>query len=57
MLELLKELKIFKRLDLVVHPDNIGAIKLYNSLGFETESLKENYFGDGEPRLIMIKIT
>ena len=57
MLELLKELKRFKRLDLVVHPDNIGAIKLYNSLGFETESLKENYFSDGEPRLLMIKIT
>lgn len=51
---LLDELKIFKHLSLAVHPDN-HAVKLYESFGFVIESRKENYFGDGEPRLIMIK--
>lgn len=51
---LMEELQSFKKLSLVVHPDN-HAVRLYESLGFATESRKENYFGDGEPRIIMIK--
>lgn len=51
---LFKELKDYKELSLCVHPDN-HARKLYESFGFKVESRKENYFGDGEPRLIMIK--
>ncbi len=51
---LFEKLKDFKKLSLVVHPDN-HAVKLYKSLGFMQESRKENYFGDGEPRLMMIK--
>lgn len=51
---LLEKLKNHKQLSLSVHPDN-HAIKLYESFGFVVESRKENYFGDGEPRLIMIK--
>jgi ribosomal protein S18 acetylase RimI-like enzyme len=51
---LLDELKNFKQLSLAVHPDN-HAVKLYESFGFVIESRKENYFGDGEPRLVMIK--
>jgi ribosomal-protein-alanine N-acetyltransferase len=51
---LLEELKDFKRLTLVVHPDN-HAIRLYESFGFIQESRKENYWGDGEPRLMMVK--
>ncbi|MGW8184926.1 MAG: GNAT family N-acetyltransferase [Candidatus Moraniibacteriota bacterium] len=43
-----------KRFSLVVHPDN-HAVKLYESLGFSRESVVENYFGDGEPRMIMVK--
>lgn len=42
-----------RRVDLVVHPDNEKAINLYTSFGFSIESTKENYFGDGEPRLVM----
>ena len=54
-LELLFEkLKDYKKLSLCVHPDN-HALKLYESFGFKAESRKENYFGDGEPRIIMIK--
>ena len=51
---LFDELQDFKKLSLVVHPDN-HAVKLYESFGFVTESRKENYFEDGEPRLIMVK--
>lgn len=40
------------RIDLVTHPEN-PALKLYQSLGFKVEDKKENYFGDGEPRLVL----
>lgn len=52
---LFEELKEFKQFSLTVHPDN-HAIKPYESFGFIVESRKENYFGDGEPRLIMSKV-
>jgi ribosomal-protein-alanine N-acetyltransferase len=41
-----------KRIDLVTHPDN-PALKLYESLGFKVESRHENYWGEGEPRLLL----
>jgi ribosomal protein S18 acetylase RimI-like enzyme len=40
-------------LDLAVHPDNQAARALYVSLGFSPTEIRENFFGDGEPRLIM----
>jgi ribosomal protein S18 acetylase RimI-like enzyme len=40
-------------IDLAVHPDNTAARALYVSLGFVPDVVRENYFGDGEPRLIM----
>ncbi len=40
------------RIDLVTHPEN-RALKLYQSLGFVVEGREENYFGDGEPRLVL----
>jgi ribosomal-protein-alanine N-acetyltransferase len=43
------------RIDLVTHPENDGALRLYMSLGFRIESRKENYFGDGEPRLVLAR--
>lgn len=52
--KILAEIKDAKRIDLDVHPDNLKALKLYQSLGFKEESKKENYYGDGEPRLIMV---
>ena len=51
---LFDKLKDYKKLTLCVHPDN-HALKLYESFGFKAESRKENYFGDGEPRVLMIK--
>ncbi len=50
--QLLSKYPNAKRVDLVTHPDN-PALKLYESLGFNIESRKENYWGDGEPRLTL----
>lgn len=52
----LEELKDVQRIDLATHPQNTPAIMLYLSLGFCIESWKDNYFGDGEPRIILVKI-
>lgn len=52
--KILKEdLNDVKKIDLVTHPNNTIALKLYQSFGFVVECQKENYWGDGEPRLIM----
>ena len=51
----LEELKAVQKIDLVTHPENTRAIKLYESLGFKVESRIENYFGDGEPRIKLVK--
>ncbi len=40
---------------LVTHPEN-KAIKLYESFGFKITERKEDYFGNGKPRVIMVKI-
>lgn len=55
MLELLQELAGYQKIDLVTHPDNVGAVKLYESLGFVEVDRQENFFGDGQPRIIMVK--
>ena len=55
MLFLLTENSDANRIDLVTHPENQAALRLYMSFGFEVESRKENYFGDGEPRLVLVK--
>src|SRR3989344_2205320 len=52
--KVLEELKDAKKIDLDVHPENTKALKLYESLGFVAKTRKENFYGDGEPRLILI---
>jgi [ribosomal protein S18]-alanine N-acetyltransferase len=52
MQEVLAKYPETKRIDLVTHPEN-PARHLYESLGFKVEERKENYFGDGQPRLVM----
>jgi ribosomal protein S18 acetylase RimI-like enzyme len=56
MISLMQELKDIDRVELVTHPDNLKAIKLYESLGFVVELRKENYYGDGEPRLVLARV-
>jgi ribosomal protein S18 acetylase RimI-like enzyme len=55
LVKVLQELKDIKTIDLVTHPENTPAIMLYLSLGFVIKSWKDNYYGDGEPRIILIK--
>jgi ribosomal protein S18 acetylase RimI-like enzyme len=57
MQKLLEELKNYRKIDLVTHPENIAAIKIYKSLGFDVTDKKENFFGDGKPRIVMVKIS
>lgn len=52
---ILDKLKGVKRIDLVTHPENEQALPLYQSLGFHIESRVEDYYGDGQPRLILVK--
>ncbi len=51
----LEKLKDIDRVDLVTHPHNSKIITLYLSLGFYIESWKDNYYGDGEPRLVLVR--
>ncbi len=52
---LLEELKGMKRIELVTHPENSPALKIYLSFGFAIKERKENYFGDGEPRIKLVR--
>lgn len=38
---------------LYVHPQNEQALQLYGKSGFKAIGRVENYFGDGQPRVIM----
>ena len=51
--KILQEVAGAPKVWLVTHPDNTSAVKLYQSLGFEITDRKENYFGDGEPRIVL----
>lgn len=55
MKQVLQEIGDVETIDLVTHPENERAIKLYESLGFTIVKKIENYFGDGEPRVLMVK--
>lgn len=46
-------LKDMKRIYLVTHPHNSKIICMYLSYGFIVESWKDDYFGDGEPRIVL----
>lgn len=55
MLLVFKKMLSFKHISLEVHPRNVPALSLYLSLGFIIDSWVDNRFGDGEPRLMMVK--
>jgi ribosomal protein S18 acetylase RimI-like enzyme len=42
-------------IDLAVHPENAAARALYAAENFIVARRSENHFGDGEPRLIMVR--
>ena len=42
-----------KNIMLTVHPENASAVKLYKRLGFMICKNVTDYYGDGEPRLVM----
>lgn len=52
---LLGQLKDYQRVDMVTHPQNNTSTRFYLKFGFKIEAWKDNYFGDGEPRLILFK--
>lgn len=51
----LDKVKNVKRIWLVTHPHNSRIIRLYLSLGFVIESWKDDYYGDGQPRLVLAR--
>ena len=54
--QILMQVKNAHRVELITHPENAPAVNLYQSLGFEIVERKDNYFGDGEPRILMRKV-
>lgn len=52
---ILKKVRAYPRVELLAHPYNVPALSLYLSLGFLIESWKDDYFGDGEPRLLLVR--
>lgn len=52
---LLEQVQGARTVTLVTHPKNAVAIGLYRSFGFIVTSRKPDMFGDGEPRLVMIR--
>ena len=52
---ILKKCKNTWRIDLVTHPENFRSIPLYESFGFFAESRIEDFYGDGEARIVMVK--
>lgn len=44
-----------KNLSLVVHPENTPALLVYLKHGFTIKEWRDNHFGNGQPRLYLIK--
>lgn len=42
-----------EQIALTVYPDNAAAIKIYKDLGFEGDTILDNYFLDNEKRIVM----
>ncbi len=42
-----------ERVWLVTHPKNKRALLLYLKSGFEINGYKEDYYGDGQPRVVL----
>jgi RimJ/RimL family protein N-acetyltransferase len=53
---LMEKLVSYKTIDLVTHPRNSASICLYLKLGFIIDSWHDDYFGDGQPRLHLVRL-
>lgn len=53
MMDRVLELTQNQTVRLVTHPKNSGAIRFYLKSGFTISGWKENYYGDGQPRLLL----
>lgn len=53
MMEKILKLTKGKNIHLATHPRNPGAIRFYLKFGFEIFGWKDNYYGDGQPRLLL----
>lgn len=53
LLDKVLSLNAGKSLWLVTHPRNQGALLLYIKNGFIIYAYKENYYGDGQPRVLL----
>ncbi len=55
VLEIMKKIRNegFMEANLAVHPENSIGIATYKKAGFQVGDIVENFFGDGEPRIIM----
>ena len=56
MIHHLSELNVGKKFSLVTHPWNSQAVIFYLKHGFEIVGWKDDYYGDGQPRLILRSI-
>lgn len=52
---LLEQIENKLPMELHTHPDNKSAIKVYWKLGFEIKGWVDNYLGEGEPRLLLVR--
>jgi len=50
---LLDKVKNHQKIDLVTHPGNSASVIVYLKNGFKIKGWKDDYFGDGEPRVIL----
>lgn len=53
--KLIEEPKVSKEWRLVTHPQNTASLLIYLKAGFVIKGWKDNYFGDGQPRLLLVK--
>ena len=53
---LMEKLSGYKTVDLVTHPKNSASIRLYLRFGFIIDGWHDNYFGDGQPRLHLVRV-
>ncbi len=52
---ILDELSSYRKVKLVVHPKNTGALITYLKAGLVPDEIKKDYYDDGEDMLIMTK--